>query len=154
MSINEILKTTGGAVGVLLLLVQISPIKINPFGWILGILKKALQHLGSIANSQVLDELEGVKKGNEETSKKLEEHIRNYEERNADLHRSRILRFNHELVRGIGHTEEDWVEILSEIDKYEDYCTNHKEYENNRAIHAISNIERSYDIVLQTGDFL
>lgn len=34
-----------------------------------------------------------------------------------------------------------------------DYCETHKEYENNRAVHAIANIERCYDDRLKNNDF-
>lgn len=51
------------------------------------------------------------------------------------------------------HTREDYIEILDVIDKYEKYCDSHKDYENNRAVHAIANIERCYDDRLKNNDF-
>ena len=74
--------------------------------------------------------------------------------RNADFHRSKILRFNNELLRDIPHTQEDFIEILHEIDLYEKYCDTHPEYENNRATHAVANIKRVYDERLVKHDFL
>jgi len=52
------------------------------------------------------------------------------------------------------HTEEDFNEILYSIDCYEKYCTEHPEYQNNRAVHAIKNIERVYDEHMEKHDFL
>ena len=80
-----------------------------------------------------------------ETRRLLDEHIRVDDERNADLHRTYILRFNMELRRGIQHTDEDFNEILYNIKCYEQYCKDHPEYQNNRAVHAIKHIENVYD---------
>ena len=84
----------------------------------------------------------------------LDGHVRTDDERNADLLRSRILRFNNELVRSIDHTQEDFDEILGIIDAYRTYCRTHEEYKNNKCTHAIANIERCYDDRLEKHDFL
>ena len=95
-----------------------------------------------------------VKQYQEETRCLLDKHIRMDDERNADLLRSRILRFNNELVRSIDHTQEDFDEILGIIDAYRTYCRTHEEYKNNKCTHAIANIERCYDDRLEKHDFL
>lgn len=146
MSIQEIL-TGGGALIVLATIIQIAPIKINPW----SALVKAL---GRAINADVLKELAEVKKKQLETEKKLDKHIRVDDERDADMHRTRILQFNTELLRDIKHTREDFIEILAEIDDYELYCREHEDYKNNRATHAISNIKRIYDERLEKHDFL
>lgn len=84
----------------------------------------------------------------------LANHIRMDGERNADEHRARILRFNNELLRDIPHTKEEFIDVLAEIDFYERYCEDHKDYKNNRAVHAIANISRVYDERLQKHDFM
>ena len=84
----------------------------------------------------------------------LADHIRMDDERNADEHRARILRFNNELLRDIPHTKEEFIDILADIDYYERYCDEHKGYKNNRASHAIANISRVYDDRLREHDFL
>ena len=147
MSIKEILLNGGGILLVFLTVVQITPIKINPWSAIARLLGKAI-------NTDVLKELDDVKDEVKETQKTLDEHIRMDDERNADSHRQRILAFNNELLRDIPHTEEDFIEVLGEIDFYEDYCKTHPEYKNNRAIHAIAHIEKVYDERLEKHDFL
>ena len=72
----------------------------------------------------------------------------------ADGHRARVLSFNSEILRGIPHTREEFIDVLADIDAYEDYCRNHVEYKNNRAVHAIANIGRVYDERLEKNDFL
>jgi len=147
MSLKEILLNGGGLLLLLMTVIQIAPIKINPWSAI-------AKWLGKAINTDVLHELDDVKKGQKDTREALEEHIRMDDERNADSHRQRILQFNNELLRDIPHTEEDFIEILAEIDFYEDYCQTHPEYKNNRAIHAIGHIGRVYDERLQKHDFL
>ena len=147
MSIQEILLGGGGLLLALMTLVQITPIKINPWSALAKVFGRAI-------NADVLKELEEVKQGQKRTQTRLDEHIHIDDERNADMHRARILQFNNELLREIQHTREDFIEVLSEIDFYESYCREHKDYQNNRAIHAIGNIKRVYDERMEKHDFL
>lgn len=147
VELKEIFLGSGGVLILLLTLVQISPIKINPWS-ALG------RAVGRFLNSAVLEELEEIKNEQIALQKKLEAHIKVDDERNADEHRIRILNFNNELLRDIPHTREDFIEILTEIDYYENYCKYHEDYKNNRAVHAISNILRVYDERLEKHDFL
>lgn len=147
MSIQEILASSGGTLVVLMTLVQIAPIKVSPWSAIMRVLGKAL-------NGDVIKKLDKLDAVQEETRKRLDEHIHMDDERNADLHRAYILRFNTELLRNIRHTEEDFNEILYNIDCYEKYCGEHPEYQNNRAVHAIRNINRVYDECMKNHDFL
>ena len=147
MTIKEILLSGGGLLLLLLTLIEISPIKINPWSALARLLGKAI-------NADVLQEIDDVKEGQKETRKALDDHIRIDDERNADTHRQRILAFNNELLRDIPHTQEDFFEVLAEIDFYENYCKEHPEYKNNRALHAIAHIGRVYDDRLQKHDFL
>lgn len=140
MTIKEIL--TGGGVGLVLLLslVQISPIKINPWTFIARAIGKAI-------NGEVIAETKATKRI-------LEEHIAIDNERAADGNRQRILRFNDEVMRQIPHTEEHYIEVLKDIDDYEAYCREHTDYKNSRAVFAIENIKRVYAKRLEKNDFL
>lgn len=147
MNIKEIILGGGGVMVVLLTLLQIAPIKIDPWSALAGALGRAM-------NRDVLRELEEVKARQQQAQEVLDDHIRVDDERNADEHRNRILQFNNELLRDIPHTREDFIEVLTEIDHYERYCEEHPQYENNRAVHAIANIGRVYDARLEKHDFL
>lgn len=147
MNIQELLTYSGGALLALLTLVEVTPIKLNPW----SALGKAI---GRAINADVLKDLGEVKAAQKETRECLNDHIRIDDERNADEHRARILQFNTELLRDIPHTQEDFIEVLAEIDVYETYCKAHPEYPNSRATHAIANIERVYDDRLEKHDFL
>ena len=147
MSIKESASLIAAVFAALMTLIEISPIKIAPWSSLFKALGKAI-------NADVLLGLEQVKKEQLTAGKKLEDHIKLDDERDADRHRERILRFNNELLRDIPHTREDFIEILCVIDRYERYCKANEDYKNNRAVHAIANIGRVYDERLQKHDFL
>lgn len=135
-------------------LVEISPIKINPWSWIWKMLKLLWRGFCRSLNAEVLAQLSEVKADQKDTKRKLESHIMLDDRREADKVRASILQFNNELLRDIPHTKEEFVEILSKIDWYNDFCETNKDYKNSRAVHAIANIERVYDERLQKHDFL
>lgn len=181
MSVQEILGS-GGVLVILMALVQISPIKLNPWsaikrmpGFIGRALGKAIngdvierldrieaaqektkQRLDKIETMQldVAERLDKIEATQAETKERLDTHIYTDDERNADMHRAYILRFNGELIRNTPHTEESFNEILYNIDCYEKYCEEHPEYPNNRAVRAIMNIKRVYDERMKKHDFL
>ena len=130
----------GTGLGVLLGLIQVSPIPIKPWSAI-------AKALGRAINGEVLQEVS-------ETKAKLDAHVQADERHTADQHRTRILRFNTECLRHQRHTREDFIDILAEIDEYERYCQTHPDYKNQRCVHAVKNIGRVYDTLLETGDFL
>jgi hypothetical protein len=133
MTIQEIAGGGGCLLLALMTIVQIAPIKINPWSWL-------AEAIGRAINAEVI--------------KKLDAHITMDDRRTADGHRARILHFNNELLRDIGHTQEEFFEVLAEIDAYEKYCREHPEYPNNRAVLAIENIQEVYKERLKKRDFL
>src|SRR5699024_3213147 len=94
LNIHEWIIGGGGLLAVLLTLVQIAPVKINPWSAI-------AKAIGNAINADVLRELDTV-------TQKLDTHIRVDDERNADSYPTRILQFNNELLREIQHTREDF----------------------------------------------
>ncbi|MEY8230234.1 hypothetical protein AALA82_01245 [Oscillospiraceae bacterium 50-16] len=140
MSVQAILVDGGGLLLVLMTLVQIAPVKVNPWSWLAKMVGKAV-------NADVSKELGAI-------SKKLDDHVTMDDRRTADGHRARILHFNNELLRDIDHTKEEFIEVLAEIDAYELYCREHPEYPNNRAVLAIENIQEVYKERLKKHDFL
>ena len=163
MSIQEIGKVLGGGrvLVVVMTLVQIAPVKLNPWSAIGKLLKKAWRACGKAFSADVLHELSQVRQENaqlkeslEQVEDKLDQHVIMDDRRTADSHRAQILHFNNELLRPIMHTKEEFIEILARIDAYEKYCDAHPEYPNNRAILAIENIRETYMERLKKRDFL
>lgn len=146
MTLEEILLIGGGGLASILTIIQVAPVKVNPWSWI-------AKCLGRAFNADALSELKELKKEQKEIRTKLDAHIKADDENRADERRTNILRFNNELIRGLPHTREEFIDILADIDVYERYCEKHPEYENNRAVHAIANIGRVYDERLKKHDF-
>lgn len=140
VSLKEILCGSGGFVVILMSLLEVSKIPINPWS-------RLAKLIGNALNADVLAEVK-------QTKKRLDDHIATDDERNANLLRTQILRFNDELVDDRKHTKEHFDEILSIIDDYEKYCRTHEGYKNNKCGHAIANINRVYDERLEKHDFL
>lgn len=140
MKLAEIIVSGGGLLLGFVTLVQIVPVKINPWSWV-------AKAIGRAINGEVLAKLG-------EVEKRLNKHITTDDRRAADWNRTRILHFNNELLRDLKHTKEEFVEVLAEIDSYEKYCRDHPDYPNNRAILAIENIRETYKRRLDKHDFL
>lgn len=133
MEIKELLADGGITLVVLMTIIQISPIKVDPWSWL-------AKTIGKYINADI--------------TAKLEAHITMDDRRTADAHRARVLHFNNELLRNIPHTKEEFIEVLAEIDAYEEYCREHPDYPNNRARLAIENIKEVYKERLKKHDFL
>lgn len=140
MTIKELLLGGGGLLLILMTLVQIAPIKINPW-------TELAKAIGKAVNADVFNRLS-------EIESKLDEHIKTDDRRMADNCRAQILHFNNELLRPIYHTKEEFVEVLTKIDDYERYCEEHPEHPNNRAVLTIENIREVYKERLKKRDFL
>ena len=68
--------------------------------------------------------------------------------------RTRILRFDDELINGVHHSKEYFQQTLEEIDTYETYCGKHPQYKNNACVLAIEHIRRVYTRLLDENGFL
>ena len=145
--LGSVMAGSSGLIVAVMSVIQVSKIEINPWS-------QVATQLGNALNVGVMKEMKDIKTEQEETRKKLDAHIEEGEERKANNYRSQVLRFNNELVRGLGHTEEDYDEILEVIWKYNEYCKTHPKYKNNKMPHAIKNVERMYDEMLRTNGFL
>ena len=147
MSLYKIVFGSSGVLVLLLTIIELVPIKINPWS-------KLAENISKAFNKPALDKITSVEQQLKKTNEKLDGHIANDELQKAEDARAAALRFNNELLRGIPHTREEFFEVLQKIDIYEEYCDKHKDYENNRAVHAIANINRVYDERLAKHDFL
>lgn len=72
----------------------------------------------------------------------------------ADTRRVRILRGSDEIKLKMRHSEEWFDQMNEDITEYENYCESHPGYKNNKAVHAIANINSVYAKALDENDFL
>ena len=130
-------------IGILIVLtgmVKIPKVELNIWNWLGRIIGRSI-------NGEVMEHVKKLTK-EVDTLKKEEELER------ARQARQRILRFNDEILFNKRHSKEHFDEILDDIDTYEDYCENHEDYENNKAVLAISTIREVYKECLRDHDFL
>ena len=130
----------GGGILILMTLIQISPIKINPWTWI-G------RCVGKCINGEVIEKVDKL-------SKDVQKNKDDDDEQWASLSRSHILRFGDELLHGVSHSKEHFDQILLDISKYEHYCASHPEYLNNIANATIKQIKKTYQKCLEENKFL
>ena len=89
---------------------------------------------------------------------KLTELVKEVSERvdatSATNARTRILRFDDELINNIHHSKEYFQQTLEEIDTYELYCEKHPNYKNSACTLAIEHIKDVYTKLLDERAFI
>jgi len=138
--IRSIFLYGGGGLIVLMTLIQITPIKINPWSWL-------AKRIGRAINGEVLEKVNTLT----EDVKDLKD---TDDEQWASLSRSHILRFGDELLHGVAHSKEHFDQILLDISKYELYCEGHPDYLNGVANATIKQIKKTYQKCLDDNSFL
>ena len=112
----------------LLSVVEICPIKINPWSWVGGLIGKLL---GVKAVSDKVDALE-----------------QKVDENQATTMRVRILRFENELQEERIHSKDSWDQVMDDIDRYEKYTEKHPKFKNNITVASINHIKNKYGELL------
>lgn len=135
-AIETILIVLAGVSGI----VEISPIKINPWTWLIRTLGRALNH---DTNAKV-----------DQLSKDVESLSDEMQERNAINARVRILRFGDECRIGIKHSKDYFDQIENDITIYENYCLKNPEFKNNMTALTIEYINKIFARCLEKNDFL
>lgn len=148
----------GLEIGIILVIAGCIKIPVYEIRLIPFLIKKVLRNFGNVINEDIIQRIEALEGGflvcSRDMRDELREHIQKTEEERIDRARSRILRFNDEVMTGRAHSKEHFDEILEDIDKYEDYCFEHPDYENNKAILAIKTIKEEYLYCLEHHSFL
>lgn len=139
-SVKQIGLYGSGAVIVLMTLIQISPIKVNPWSWI-G------RAIGRAINSEVLEKVADL-------TMDVKQNKADDDEQWASLSRTHILRFGDEILHGTSHSKEHFNQVLIDISKYEKYCETHPLYVNNIATETIAQIKKTYQKCLEENTFL
>lgn len=126
MTLKELMETGGGILFIVLTLVQIAPIKFNPWTALARAIGRAL-------NKEVMDKIE---------------------EGDAKNARYRIIRFNDEIRHNVRHTEEHFNQIIDDIDTYEKYCRTHPKFSNGKGVHSVANVKKIYEKCSDENSFL
>ena len=139
-AIKETFLYGGGALVILMTLIQVTPIKINPWSWFGRCIGRAI-------NGEVLDKVETL-------TQDVKKNKADDDEQWASLSRTHILRFGDEIRHGVIHSKEHFDQVLLDIKKYERYCDDHKDYENDVAHATIDLIRKKYQKCLEENKFL
>lgn len=99
--IATFIKDFAGVLAILGIVIEITPVKINPFSWI-----------GQRLNKDIKKELSELK--------------RDFEITKANNMRWEILSFTNSCRRKINHSKDEWHHILNIINEYEDYTKEKK----------------------------
>lgn len=154
MDLQQIITWKGLWIFLILSFIKIPKLELNVWGW----LAKGFGALFNKALNDKLDAMCGVlnelERKVDSLQSQFEEHIEKTELDNVSRCRQQILRFNDELVHGTYHTKEHFDEIMEDIDMYEEYCSTHENYPNNKASISIENIKEVYSKCLKEQKFL
>lgn len=145
MTLKDIL-LGGGLLVTLLTLIQIAPVKIDPWSTIAHILGKAF-YAPMVAQIRQLDEHVT------QLEKTLEDHIAISDQRAAIECRVRILSFGDEVLHGKRHSKDSFDQVLTDITTYEFYCDTHKDFHNNITALTSQRIKALYEERLSKNDF-
>ena len=134
-------------------LFAVKKVELPVWGWLAAWWARRLDRLGQWLNASLTAQVAEMNDQIVALRGDLDSHIQEADCREASRIRERILIFSAQLGRGWRHTEEMYVDILSDIDWYEDFCGNHPEYHNSRAVSAIRHVQEDYAKRLLTHDF-
>ena len=159
LHLNDLVFNSGFGIIVLLTLIQITPIKINPWD-------KLLKFIGRAINSELSEKMDGFKGDINVFSEKfegklsslsekvhgLQETIDENEAKNA---RARIVGFADKLLNSPEKSTRDKFEsLLRDIDFYDNYCNTHPTFKNSIAEMSIKVIKKEYERCWNEKDFL
>ena len=147
------------------LLVEITPIKINPLSWIAKRIGKAfngdvMNEIGNLKTEMskeigtIKTDMGSVNKEVKEIKQDVADIREEAKEREATNRRARILEFGDEILHEVDYSKEHWDSVLMDISEYEHYCDDHPHYMNNVAKATIKHIKHMYDKHLEEDSFL
>lgn len=125
---------------VLLSLIQIAPIRIDPWTTI-------FKWLGRMITGELSDKIDAL-------AKKVDLLEAKEDQRDAVNKRVRILRFEDELQRDQKHTKDSFDQVMSDITDYNQYCEDHPKFRNKQTEQTVEHINKVYAERLEKHDFL
>ena len=136
---------------VLLSLVQIAPIKIDPWTAI-G------KWIGKLLTGDLAKQIDGMEKSLAKRMDAIEEKVDSLEakeeKRDAVNKRVRILRFEDELQEERRHSKDSFDQVMGDITDYNTYCSAHPEFKNEQTESTVNHIKKVYAERLEKRDFL
>lgn len=147
LNANNVIFISGVIACAFMTIVQKASKKYKPWSWL-------AEQFGKAANKEMLDKLDKVEGEIKEIKNKDEEQDRLIDLRVAKAARRRILRCSDEIRKKDRHSEEYFNDVLDDISYYKQYCKDHPEFENEKAVLAIKLVKRTYEKCISDNDFL
>lgn len=146
-NLKELIGVIGAIIVGISAVIQISPIRINPWSWV-------AKKIGRAINSELFTEMNEFKSDISGIKDDIAEVKKDADERNAKADRTKILRFGDELLHDVEHSKEHFDEILMCITEYTEYCNKHREFKNNITEETTKHIIRAYKRCMEEKTFL
>lgn len=145
MQLKDILETlaTGNTLlilALLLSLVQVAPIRINPWSAL-------FKWIGKTVTGELSAKVDDL-------ARKIDSLEVKEDERDAVNKRVRILRFEDELQREQKHTKDSFDQVMGDITNYNQYCEEHPKFKNDQTVQTVAHIRKVYAERLEKHDFL
>lgn len=128
-------------------LIQIAPIKINPWSYLARCIGRAI-------NKEVMEQVNSLQHEINDVKQELNDVKTDAAEREAKETRVRILRFGDEILHGVKHSKEHFDQILLDITEYSQYCEKHPSFKNDMTRLTTQQIMKTYTERLENHDFL
>lgn len=128
-------------------IVQKASKKYKPWSWL-------AEQFGRAVNKEMLDKLDVVSKKVEDLEAADKKQDAEREEQMALEARRRILRIADEMRAKIRHSEEFFDDALADVSFYRNYCREHPDFENSKAVISSKIIEDAYQKCVLENDFL
>lgn len=161
-----------GDIGIVILLilslVEITPIKLNPWS-------KMAKWFGKMMSTETMTEITKIDSKVQELGQKIDkvgkdldaldgqvkdlmQEVQNNEskeeEREVINARIRILEFCDELQEGRKHSKDRFDQVMTDITLYNQYCADHKDFKNNQTESTVEYIIECYKERLEKHDFM
>lgn len=128
-------------------LIQIAPIKIDPWTALARAIGRALNHDISVSVDKVNSKVDSLSVSVSSLKSEMQEKA-------AIDARARILVFGDECRRGVRHSKDCFDSIFADITTYEQFCTEHPNFKNNMTVVTVQYINKIFQHCLETNDFL
>ena len=128
-------------------IVQIAPIKINPWSAI-------LKGIGNLLNSGMQEKVDEISNKVNDIESRVIQHEEERDKDKALDARRRILRFADECIRKDKHSKEFFNNVMDDITLYKYYCDTHPSFQNEQCVMSIEVIEKAYRHCVDENGFL
>lgn len=143
MTLFEIVTAGGISVAVVMSLIQVSPLKIDPW-----------KAVGEMVFGGVYSRITSLDTKMTKLNDRMSKLEGDLDEQKAVACRTRIIRFGDEILHGTYHSKDHFDQILLDVDTYEGYCHSHPAFKNSVTVMTVDRIKRVYQDCLEADSFL